>query len=545
MSIALTSQPSLYAFSGDKIRAGFELTNIYLNQGSFAINTLTSVGNLGSGAQLIFSYGAKRVIMTAAVNPDDSGTEFLAYTGGIPLPAFLQAPYFAANYELSNDFDITWGSTTITFTAKQKGAAYNMLDLVTTPGITPKLRPNLSVRFILYCENATNTGFEQIYNSPLTVTIDNLSGFAEAIIDDKLHTYINDEVFKNLPDIPSANPLVCSKTCRRYYFEFAESYGEPVQIRRRTTSPVYTVLHGKSSYRGRTTRTLSSMLLPGEGFPRFLKQGGQICSTRSNQRQFLYYFNTGESFNSMVMCRLRFTDGTKALITLHSFTVQELRKYGFNVSYDQIFNPEDHSGKSLLAYEIWITDTSDTRMSETQTYLMNYHFLQYPRYFLNWSSWGSMDSRCFSGKAKTGFDLTQSESEKSLQATDAKQGERQVYNVSLRSRAEINTGFLQNRSILIYNRDFFLSPLKFRDTADELLPIKVTSKSIDELEDGNPILFQKFEYEYLFDDHGFTEGDVEEPGLTYDQIDPGFGDQLLTDIEQAYLVTTNNELIAL
>jgi hypothetical protein len=41
-----------------------------------------------------------------------------------------------------------------------------------------------------------------------------------------------------------------------------------------------------------------------------------------------------------------------------------------------------------------------------------------------------------------------------------------------------------------------------------LLPIKVTSKTVPELQDGNNLYAQKFEYEYLFDDNAYTEGDI-------------------------------------
>ncbi|RQO65073.1 hypothetical protein DBR40_24685 [Pedobacter sp. KBW01] len=548
MSVVLTTPPPVLALSADKITAKFTCTGIYDQVGVKAINSV-AVPDVAPGVQIVLQYGSQTVTMTAAITPDDSGYQFHGSTGGLIIPIWAQIECFKANYILSRDFDISLspgGLSPILLTAKKTGLGFNITGYNTTPGVTEIIKSNYGILFNLYLENADNTGFDLVYEATLTAVI-GTSIIAEAIIDDKLHDNITAEIFNNLPDVPEDSPLLCKKSCRRYYFEYAECYGEPLQIRKRNTSGIFTVIHGGMSYIGQGTKTISNVLFPPSARHRFIKQGENISFTRSNQPQYLYYYNPGITFAAKLKCRLRFTDGSKAQVDLHSFSLLEKRKYAFNVTYAEVYTPLDHGNKILLGYEIWLSTDQGERITETQTYLMDYRPLQYIRYFLNWSSWGSFDSRMFYGKGSTEFDVVQSEATKPETApSDLRKGTSLVFDVKISSKLSVTTGFIKNRSILIFMRDFFLSPLKYRIAGNQLLPLKVTTKTITEIEDGNNLLAQKFEYQYLYDDHAFTEGDVQEPGIIYIDENTGFANIYLTDKEYKFLATSiNHDLITI
>lgn len=544
MSVSLTTSPPSYAFSGDDIRALFTLEDIYQVPGVNAINTIPIPPTIVSGFTYTFKYGGKQVVMTAVTAPDDSGDQFMIRNASVQYSNEIFLEYFKGNYILRNDFDITLQGSNMILTAKIQGLAYNITGFNTISGVLAEIKPNLSVRFILYIENAANNGFEEIYNSPLTVR-PGQPAFAEAIINDKLHTHMYKEIRETLPDIPEADSLICKKSCRRYYFEYAESYGTIEKIRRIHTSAVFTVLHGGLSTIGQSNKSLSG-LLNAEGLRNFLKQGGSISSTRTNQLQYLYFFNAGAAVDALVKCRLRYTDGEREVITLHTLQLDEMRKYGWAVDYTGVFKPVEHPGKDLLAYDIWLTNVDGSKLTQTQTYILDYRPLEFIRYFMNWSSWGTFDSRMFFGKGSLEFDMVQSEALKAQKIpSQLWRGNSLVFDIKITSKFTVTTGFIKNRGLLLFNRDFFLSALKYRALDELLIPLKVTSKTVPEIEDESNLLAQKFEYQYLFDDEAYTEGDIQEPGLSYYDLETPYNSVFLTDQEGVFLMTTNNEYITL
>lgn len=549
MSVSLITSPAEYAFSGDQLKVSFQCTNTMEVEGVRSSNSLGVYSAFTAGETITIKYGSNVIVMTAAAVPDDSGFQFPSgMTGGSLLKQF-----FLDNFLLNRDYDITATGLFLFFTAKKKALGYDFTyasesrhQLVNiSAGVVAKEKANYSVYFQLWCENASGT-YEMFYDNKLPL-IYGSNGVAEILIGDKLHEYISPQIRELLPDIPGGAPLLCSKSCRKYYFVWAESYGTPVTIFKLHKSAVFTVLFGGMSTIGQATQMLPALLTTSGGLLKFLKQGSSLNSTRTNQRQYLYFFNPLPSFTYNFRCRLRFTDGTKApLFNLFDGNVLLFSKYGFRVGYDDVFNENDHVGKTLLAYDIWITDTNDVRITETQTYLVDYRPLQNIRYFINWSSWGTMDSRMFYGKGSLEFDLVQSEADKvSSDPSAISFGNSLVYDIKLTSKFSVTTGFIKNRSQLIFNRDFFLSALKYRVLGDLLLPIKVTSKTIPELEDGNNLLAQKFEYQYLFDDHAYTEGDIQEPGMSFSSQNIKSSEIFLTDKEKTFLLTPQGEFITI
>jgi hypothetical protein len=159
-----------------------------------------------------------------------------------------------------------------------------------------------------------------------------------------------------------------------------------------------------------------------------------------------------------------------------------------------------------------------TRVSEEKTFLLDYSFRNFIRFFLNWSSFGAFDSRLTYGKGESEYDLAYKLADRIASVgEDIKSGKSLIFDSKLVRSFKVATGWL-TRKELIANADFFLSNLKYRYFESMMLPIQIASGKIGEIQDGNNLYAQKFEYQYLIEDHAYTEGDGEDVGFSL----PGF-----------------------
>lgn len=507
MSIVITQTPPSLIFSADLISVKFACSNYLNSYGTNAINSL-AITTTALGTSFVFKYGAKNITMFASAAPDDSGLQFLA---GVTVVDLI--PYFKENYDLNNDFEITSSGSNVIFTAKNKGYGFNFSGAGsnTLAGSPQVIKPNYTVLFKLYLENATYTGFELIYTANLNI-IAGSAGIVEAPIGERLHSAITRTLREEYPDQPAEGMLLCKKSCRKYYFQYAESYGEPIAVRKLYTSEQFTAVHGGFSTLAQFNQTLISLIAPGAAITdRFLKQGNTEVYTRSNQPQYLYFFNTRATRSISVKVLFTFIDDTTELREVLSATsLESFRKYAFNVRFDQI---SIGLTKQVVKYKIYLESESE-RVSEERTYWLDYKLRNYVRYFLSWSSFGSFDSRICFGKGESEFELfTKNANRIARQGDDIKAGTSFTYNSKIQRSFKVATGFMSRRE-LIGNADFFLSNFKYRYSGGLLLPIEVVSGKISELQDGEHLMAQRFDYRYLFDDHAYTEGDAEDPGAS-------------------------------
>lgn len=517
MSVTLINTPPLFAFSSDLISLKFQSDSHLSQSERSAVNRLQIQFPLTQQG-ILLQYGTKSIQLNVTNDADIDGTSFPQ--------SFTQAQQIvdviSRNYDLSNDFDIDAPSSgLITFAAKKKAYGFDFIPRVsgkfttsnTVTGRPSMLKTNYSIKFALFIENINNDGFERIYDQNLMVNTD---GYAELSLLDKVHDRMMDDLRKGFTDVPGVDPIICKKSCRKYYYTFAESYGATPKVYLSQTSDHYTALNGGLSYIKQFNSSLQQLIAPGlPNEDRFLKQGNNEVYTRSNQPQYLYFFNTRANYPAaQLMVKWYFKDEAESSAIVYTADIDELRKYAFNVQFDSIFKQDLFPGKSVVKYDIWLQDSSGAQISEKRVYHLNYQYREYVRYFLSWSSFGSFDSRVCYGKGNGEFELFQNQAQRILKmGYDIKDGNSLVFDVKLKSKYKVATGWL-TRKELIGNRDFFLSAFKFRFSGGLLLPIKIDNNNIPEIEDGNNLFSQFFEYSYLFDDHSYSEGDNDEPGIS-------------------------------
>ncbi|RYD75286.1 MAG: hypothetical protein EOP55_13750, partial [Sphingobacteriales bacterium] len=494
MSVTLLNAPSVISFSGDYINAEFECTGFLQQTGVKAVNTLSLADNIAAGVTKTIKYGNKTIVMVSAVNPDDSGLQFKSGSGAA-LPGADVVQYFQNNPYLSEDFDIDFAGFNIVFTAKEKTLGFNFATGNTTPGIPDIVKPNYTVFFKLYLENATHTGYDLIFKTNLQLRFGE-GNKAIAQLDDKLSQKIVTDMDRLGLEIPTNTALECKTTSRKYYFEFAESYGETIAVKKLHRSATYNVIDGGLSFQAKATQSVASLLSPGViSSDRFLKQGSTSQKTREDQPQFLYFYNTrATKANVKLYVYHYFSNGTNGDVELYTVNLDQYKKLAFNVSPGNVYTGD----KELIRYDIWLIDANGDRISEKQYFFIDRTPQNFARYFLNWSSWGGFDSRCFTGKATPGIEVDYQKANRFLKkGYRIENGNAKIFGKTAFKTFAANTGF-SDKANMFFWEDLFLSRLAFRYVKNTLLPIEITSKSIEFTPDGDYLYFVAFDYAYLF-----------------------------------------------
>jgi hypothetical protein len=541
MSVTLLSPPDEVSFSADFINAKFACADYLQQQGTFAVNTIDTSLLVSANTEYVFKYGARSITFTSFEYLIKTGFNFPTGNENAPYLAETLLPYFDANYYLNADFVITASGYTLTFTARTKGLNFDFkgYGVNTVAGLPDIVKPNYSILVKLMCQNATDAGYSEIYSANLSLI--NGTSEAIAIFGDKLHQRITSDINKLGPEIPSNNALLCNVSCRKYYFVFGESYGQIPENKFIQKSPVYTVLHGGFSYQAKGRKSVLSILRPGKvDSDRFLKQGSKTHTVLPDQPKYLYFFNTRPTTNAKVAILRYLSDKTNTQSLLYPISLIQNTKYCFDVS------PSLVAAANVLRYEAFLVNDAGEQISEKQTYTIERGYIQFARYFLNWSSFGAMDCRMFHGKGSSALDLSSQKAVRNIKKGDPiSRGSTFIFGSKAVTTFKARTGYLKSSSEMMGNKDFFVSDLKFRSISGQLLPIALTSGKIDVTDDNNNLFAQEFEYQYLFEDDAYSESDVfdKKPGLpappvfisTYNTINSGTAASPSTDIIQQTL----------
>lgn len=339
-------------------------------------------------------------------------------------------------------------------------------------------------------------------------------GVAEGVLNDKLHDYISADLHLQGLEIPDSGGIIeCQVSRRRFMFSYTESWGtDEIVEDPAVDSEPFTVLHGGLSYLAQSRTTLQQLINPATAmYDRFLTQSPAQERIRIDQPQYLYFFNSRYTANVELRARIYQDGQAPSVHALNTFECSEMCKYAFDVSPGALpLAP----GAKLLRYEVWL-QSGPNRRSEVRTYTIDHRHLDYPRFFLNWSSWGAIESRTCSGHGSGNLQLSAERVSRVItQGFDYTKGQSSVFNTSLHAEYAVSTGYMERHSLFLF-RDFYLSAFKFRWLNGQLMPIEVLSGSIEEFQDGNNLYAQEFLYRYRYDEHAYTEGDAAEPGTHF------------------------------
>ncbi len=152
------------------------------------------------------------------------------------------------------------------------------------------------------------------------------------------------------------------------------------------------------------------------------------------------YFLFRYAGTAKYVCKEYFTDGTTATNTLATNTVAKYSVWEFSAAFMRV---RSDSGKTVEKYELWIEDNTDSIVSDIRTFILDYNFQQYARYFLLKTRLGVYECFRSTGRGVTSEDVKKSffERQKQLSAT-ASSKQRELIDIESEYMVDINSGHL-------------------------------------------------------------------------------------------------------
>lgn len=385
MSVTINNTPFSVAPVGKNNPVAFAVTgsNRVATPGVARALSIVKSGTITNGATMILAWGdySLTFLFTTSYAIIDTGLALNPAMDAAALAAALQL-----NFLLNRDFIITVAGTTITFTARASGTAYQ-LEITLPAGIT---------------FGATDTdGVDEVLN-------DNYKHFAQLLVEDTFGSgtyakkaelfadaasdqiavhYIDGVlrgVMRDLADVPTFNQTTRTKAVnvlRRYQADFAEFYGAVPTVQKLYNSGVYYALNGE----------LPADQWPGYDFidklsakKFFLTNRPRVIDTWTDAHQYLYFMNYLSATTSFTMwLRIHYTDNTTS--TTNFATISGLNKYETIIipaGYTQLGIANMDPTKTAAYYDVWITPVGNsTPAGRLMTFILknkpffNHHFI--------------------------------------------------------------------------------------------------------------------------------------------------------------------------
>jgi hypothetical protein len=483
---------------------------------------------MADGEAFDLSYNGITQTFTVKNYPDDSGLQILAGQGH-PLVADLTLLAWCnlfisglqGNYLLSRDFifelDLTGVDPRVKVTAKAADPKFNLTLSVQAfvslavleNGVAKSRHPNFKIWYELWVENASHTGFNQVLTDQF-MDVDDAGEAYPNLSKTLTESLIGTDKDFERPD--PALPMVQQnfKTCRRYYIRYGEVYGSVQRVKRvAKTADKWVMLGGTGKANELNYSIAANFLVAGEH--KFLKQEDLQKRVSIKQSEWL----------SMVWLAV-----PAALVKMHVKTFfsvglpveHEVYALAGLLKYDKITYPAGatqlnltglYPDKIITKYEVWLVDGAAVRISEIRTYVLNYEYKEYARWFSSLSSLGCYDTFFTSGKGSSEYEIS---TQKAIFSRTAdfkfENGETIEFDSSMELKETILTGWLSRRELKRY-RDFFLSWDKFQVRNDRIYPVMLNSKTIKELKDGEHLYALEFETGYRNNEELWNEDETD------------------------------------
>jgi hypothetical protein len=332
--IEIEIQPKEIDFAGNPLAFSVIGGNYIISNGVYSYLQLTKNGALVGGQSFILTFLGYELTFLIGSGSTDTGLYIPAGATRDEMYA-----YMCYNYLLTKYFDVTTVShDKIKITSKNIGASYTIASDITgcpaltkteAAGVDPSVEPNFKIMF------------QPFYKSRFMVSYQNLpEQFADVDNEGVSLIHVN-ELMKHffdtieLPDFNTGFLKISYETLYRYYFNFAENYGEEPSVKRLYASDVLHILNGR----------LPFDKFPGHDFigelqstMKFLTNRTQPVETYKPAQQFLYWINTtGETINEIGI----FVRAWRKAVPLVPFVM--VRDWLTNVEpYDVIITPAGH-----------------------------------------------------------------------------------------------------------------------------------------------------------------------------------------------------------
>ncbi|RYE90875.1 MAG: hypothetical protein EOO37_01865, partial [Cytophagaceae bacterium] len=520
MSVQILAQPDAIAFSRDPVLFRFKSDARVAQAGAKYTAMLTLYAFVGPFS-FTLKYNGITLPFTAVDQPDNSGYQLTSNIAGTPAADVVTrlARELSGNYYLSRDFviqPVLAPYHAVQLTARKTGDAYNL-----TPGDVSNFQvnslkagadetyqPNFKLYVEIWAENADHTDFTKIY-AAFEETTD--EGEASLDVSDLLTSVLLADGYDrpNVRFSPAQRDLL---SCRRYYLVYDEAYGEKQVIRKLERTDMKTALLGGISKEKREEFAFPGFFLAGN-LLKFLKQDSETVTIRPEQQEYLTLVTFNQAFARLqISFNIFFSDNSTVSRKGEYFSdADQYEKYtwpaGFEQNHLQLLHTD---AKYITRYEVSVVDETGAAVSETRTYVLDYGYKAYTRYFLYLSSFGSYDTQVTYGKSSNQYEVVTRSASRTLQGQfHLVDGEQVDYDLSLNNTETYTTGYRSMRVIRSF-RDLFLSLDKLEIRKGRAYPLEFASKTINEHKDGENLHALTFEMGYRIREILWTRDDKDD-----------------------------------
>lgn len=521
MAITITKNPAIVNFSRNPIAQGISTNNHLSSAGSIFEAKLylqgsTNTGNGNSGAinvdeEIIISWNNKIITLVAKASPLSNGFQFPSGTGN-----FAHAQAIATSINLNKTIEADFiviaenigGDVYVRFTARKRGfypamsASEEDTIFVFTSEVDAALRPYFKIWRELQFAYRDDSSWTKILERSDDV---DASGVTIVELQEQLASMLTFE----LPTSRETNISILKKSIGRFFYNCAEMFGtNGPELQTITWSGLFYVLRGGLSHRQ----------FPGHGFyshyigNKFLSWYTGTTSVLENQPYYLTFLLQSPSITQVkIKVVTTYANGSVLERFLPALTVKQYDKILVPAGVNQLSIGSDAPTQQATSYTVALVTGAGAAVSEVRSFIIDQTVRKYARVFLFESSLGCAETICFFGKAKKEVDFSKDLVEVKIPHNYIASNPGTVeVSPKLETSYSVNSGFLLGKKTAEQITDFFLSSEKHVYDAGKriFLPILVNTKTIKIWKDGDYIHSVNFEYTYKFNDHSWSNEQI-------------------------------------
>lgn len=511
------------AFSKNMLQLVLQSDDYLVAAAVKSINFLNFNTAIAEDTVFVLSWNAGTATMTAKDAPDDSGLQFPSGDGSNSYVTGL-LDWFNGNAFLSRDYvitaDISGAHPKLVFTAINNGPDYDFTSFnsgasgVDTNGVTDQPKTNFMHHLELWIAAADRSSYTKAFyaNIPLDYP---LTAKTTVDIHEALHAFLTSDY----PEL-SAAYSICQNSIRPYYFRMAQFYGSIPFVRKLTKSATYYINKGGLSKKNALLRDIIAELAPGTDKTkwRFLRQGSKNKPVSPAQPEWLTWINfTGASQTISLELTIYNDDSSDSgpINVVAGVVTPSLQKLQFQAGFTQLDITSRQDLKNPIYYTLRIKGAAGY-LTDTYTYVIDYTYRPWPRYFVYENSYGGFQTIGTVGKGINEYDRTKDDAQMEVnQHQAAIDGEFLEANILIQEKGTVNIGYDRSgRRNVILLRDFIVSRTKYVWDNGALVPIGLNTKNLKDAADGVNVYANSFEYYILNQDEVYTE----DTGLADDDI---------------------------
>jgi hypothetical protein len=349
----------------------------------------------------------------------------------------------------------------------------------------PETKPNLSFICEVWVERTYLSG---VYTKIITL---------EQPADSAAHTVFNVQtaldayVEPHLPTVYQSTVTRADNIFKRYYLKYTEKFGEPPAEATYTQVNVnFVVLGGLSEEEYAANTFFASFQDTQKPFFTWTPiEKKDLQAVFKEQPEYLYFMVNSFAVSSFkAKVKIYYTDGTDGTSTFHTQSdVHRYELFLIPAGHNQLDLASYNTDKTVKAWEVFVTDSSDNLISETRKYRLNTDYFPYKRFLLYLNSLGGFDTLCISGKASMAMDTDEVIAERILPYNHGvsdpdfevleKVGSRQL---------KVSTGY-KSKEYMDRLQDFLISPAVYLLLNDRHIPVKVRTRNSEIFDEESTI----------------------------------------------------------